>query len=182
LRKIAITGPESTGKSWLAASLADHYDTVFVPEYARTYINGLNRPYEQDDLARIAMGQLSAEADAEKIASDYLFCDTDMLVMKIWSLHRYGTCHPLILKALENQTHELYLLCDIDLPWQYDPQREHPQLRQYFLNWYRKELDEYGFLYTVVSGQGEERLQHAIEAVEKLKMNPSDSLGARNEK
>ena len=182
LKKIAITGPESTGKSWLAAKLAEHYQTVFVPEYARAYINGLVRPYEQHDLSIIASGQLSAEADALEKASGFLFCDTEMIVMKIWSMHSYGTCDPLILQAIEKQDYALYLLCDIDLPWQFDPQREHQQLRQYFFNWYRNELQEYGFHYTVVSGQGEERLQCAIMEIEKLKMNPSASLGARNEK
>lgn len=177
LIKIAITGPESTGKSRLATGLAEHFNTLFVPEFARTYIDELARPYEQADLVEIARGQLSAEAEAEKKANDYLFCDTDMLVMKIWSLHRYGSCDPFILEALQKQNHDLYLLGDIDLPWEYDPQREHPHLRQYFFNWYRKELEEYGLRYSVVSGKGEERLQCAINAVEKVGRYEGGKMG-----
>ena len=166
LIKIAITGPESTGKSLLAAGLAKHFNTVFVPEFARTYIDRLTRPYEQADLKVIAKGQLSAEAQAQKNASDFLFCDTEMLVMKIWSLYKYGNCDPFILHAINNQKFDLYLLCNIDLPWEYDRQREHPQLRQYFFNCYQQELKNNAFRYAVVSGQGEKRLQCAIEAVE----------------
>lgn len=168
LRKIAITGPESTGKSWLTAALARHYSTAYVPEFARNYIDGLERPYEQADLLQIAHGQLSAEAEKEKEAHGFLFCDTELIVIKIWSQHKYGNCDPFILKAIEKQHYDLYLLCDIDLPWEFDEQREHPQRRAYFFDWYRKELEDYCFPYSVVSGQGEERLGTAIEAVEKI--------------
>jgi len=166
--RIAITGPESTGKSWLASSLAVHYNTVFVPEFARGYIDQLGRPYEYDDLLQIAKGQLSAEAEMEKQANDWMFCDTELIVIKIWSLHKYGKCHPLILEQIQKMQYDLYLLCDVDLPWQCDEQREHPHLRQYFFNWYRKELEDYGFSYSVVSGQGGGRLGSAVEAVERL--------------
>ncbi len=168
IRKIAITGPESTGKSWLASGLAAHYNTAFVPEFARGFIDQLGRPYEYDDLLQIAKGQLSAEAKIEKQARDCMFCDTELIVIKIWSLHKYGKCHPFILEQIEQKRYDLYLLCDVDLPWQYDEQREHPHLRQYFFNWYRKELEDYGFNYSVVSGQGEERLMSAVNAVESL--------------
>lgn len=169
LIKIAITGPESTGKSQLAAGLAIHFNTVFVPEFARTYIDRLARPYEPEDLVEIAKGQLSAEADVERKANEFLFSDTEMLVLKIWSLHRYGKCNPFILHAIEKQNYDLYLLCNIDLPWEYDRQREHPHLRQYFFNWYRKEVEDYGFPFSIVSGQGNERLRCAIDAVERMR-------------
>jgi len=168
IRKIAITGPESTGKSWLASGLAAHYQTVFVPEFARGYIDRLQRSYEYEDLLQIAKGQLSAEAEKEKVANGLLFCDTELIVIKIWSLHKYGKCHPFILEQINKQRYDLFLLCDVDLPWQYDEQREHPHLREYFFNWYRKELEDYGFNYLVVSGLGEDRLGSAVEAVEKM--------------
>lgn len=168
ISKIAITGPESTGKSWLAAALARHYGTTYVPEFARNYIDGLERPYEQSDLLQIAHGQLSAEAEKKKEAHGFLFCDTELIVIKIWSLHKYGNCDPFILETIEKQHYDLYLLCDIDLPWEFDQQREHLQMREYFFNWYRKELVDYGFPFSVVSGKGEERIVAAIEAVEKI--------------
>ncbi|HSV89172.1 MAG TPA: ATP-binding protein [Bacteroidales bacterium] len=164
--KFAITGPESTGKSSLAEELARHYKTVFVPEYARKYINSLSKPYTENDLLRIARGQIQAESNLEKQANGILFSDTEMLIMKIWSNHRYGRCHPFILDALHKQNHNLYLLCNIDLPWEYDPQREHPDLREFFFNWYKDELDRLGFKYVIINGFGHARLQNAIMAVD----------------
>ncbi|MEE4178700.1 MAG: ATP-binding protein [Bacteroides sp.] len=166
--KIAITGPESTGKSWLAEGLASHYQAPFVPEYARTYIDGLSRDYEKQDLLQIAKGQIAAQQEMELQAPVMLLCDTELIVIKVWSLHKYGTCDPFILSAIERQDFDLYLLCNIDLPWEFDEQREHPHLRQFFLNWYQKELEYYGFPYAVVRGLGEERLMCAVEAVEKV--------------
>ena len=167
-RKIAITGPESTGKSWLTDHLASHYQAPFVPEYARGYIDRLGRPYEQQDLLQIAKGQVAAEKEMELQGPGMLFLDTELIVIKIWSLHKYGVCDPFILKAIEKQNYDLYLLCDVDLPWEHDKQREHPHLRPFFLNWYRKELEYYGFPFEMVSGLGDERLQGALEAVEKV--------------
>lgn len=166
-RKIAITGPESTGKSWLAAALASHYQVPYVPEVAREFIDRLQRPYEQNDLLQIAKGQLAAELEKEKQGPAMLFSDTELIVIKVWSLHKYGTCDPFILQAIERQNYDLYLLCDVDLPWENDKQREHPHLRKFFFNWYRRELEHYGFPFVVVSGLGEDRLRWAIEAVEK---------------
>jgi NadR type nicotinamide-nucleotide adenylyltransferase len=164
-RKIVITGPESTGKSQLASGLAAHFNTVVVPEFARTYIDGLNRPYDESDLFDIARGQLALENDGLSRAEKMLFCDTGFLVLKIWSMHRYNRCHPFILEQLKRNPGDLYLLCNIDLPWEFDPQREHPHLRQFFFDWYQRELKQYGFPHLVISGQGEQRLQHAIEGV-----------------
>ncbi len=170
--RIAVTGPESTGKSWLSAALARHYNTLHVPEYAREYIGSLSRDYRRDDLYRIASGQLRREKDLLSGASAFLFCDTELIVIKIWSLHKYGECHPWILEQIEKQPCDLYLLCDVDLPWEEDPQREHPQLRSYFFRWFRRELEDYGFSYCIVSGRGEERLRNAIRCTDEFFKNP----------
>lgn len=164
-RKIVITGPESTGKSQLTTGLATHFGTVAVPEFARTYLAGLNRPYEESDLLEIARGQLALETDGMNRAGDLLFCDTGFLVLKIWSMHRFKRCHPFILQQLERNAPDLFLLCNIDLPWEYDPQREHPHLRQFFFDWYQRELEHYGFSYLVINGRDEQRMQHAIDGV-----------------
>ena len=86
IKKIAITGPESTGKSTLARQLAEHYKTVWVPEYARTYINQLNRPYERYDLMEMAKGQISQEEKLLLESNNFLFCDTELSVIKIWGV------------------------------------------------------------------------------------------------
>ena len=112
VKKIAITGPESTGKSTLARKLADHYKTVWVPEYARTYIDKLKRPYEQHDLAEIAKGQIFYEKDLIQKASEYLFCDTELTVIKIWSEYKYGNIEPFLISEHNKSSYDLYLLLD----------------------------------------------------------------------
>ena len=174
MRRVAITGPESTGKSKLARGLALHYNTAIVPEFARQYIDNLDRPYNQDDILLIAQNQLISEEKILQKADTYLFCDTELIVTKIWSLHKYNSCHPWILEQIEKHVYDLYLLCDIDLPWEYDEQREHPHMREYFFNWYKKELEDYGFPYRVVSGQKEERLKNAIQLTDQFFKNNND--------
>jgi nicotinamide riboside kinase len=165
LKKIAVTGPESTGKSWLSKKLAEHYNTVYVPEMARIYIDSLDRKYKQGDILNIARLQMEEERKMVPFANDLLFCDTELIVTKIWSIHKYNFCDPWILEQIANNQYELYLLCDIDLPWEYDPQREHPDLREYLFEWYKSELDFYGFPYRVVRGVGDDRIVNAIKHV-----------------
>ncbi|GEO02352.1 hypothetical protein AAE02nite_00160 [Adhaeribacter aerolatus] len=166
--KVAITGPESTGKSTLAAQLAAHYQTVWVPEFARSYIAELPQRYSPQDIQNIARGQLAAVQQATATANKILFADTDLLVIKIWFTHAFGYCPTWILEALEKQDFNLYLLMDVDLPWEADEQREHPHLRQFFFEWYRKELEQYGFPFVQISGNQKERFQNALLHVERL--------------
>ncbi len=171
IKKVAITGPESTGKSRLCRDLALHFNGFCVPEFARAYIDRLSRPYTQEDISAIAKGQLILEkkvvAQAGRMArSPVVFCDTELIVTKVWSLHKYGKCDPWILKQILNNHYDLYLLCDVDLPWEPDPQREHPELRTHFFDWYKRELDQYKFPYRVVKGDGKHRIWNAISFIE----------------
>lgn len=166
LFKVAITGPESTGKSTLAQQLASHYRGVWVPEYARTYIGGLSRPYTREDVEQIAREQFGQYQRALAQARGFVFADTDLLVIKIWMLHAYGACPDWILQALARQDFDLYLLMQVDLPWEADPQREHPQLRTYLYDWYKQELQDYGFAFVEIGGSQQVRPQQAIEAIE----------------
>lgn len=173
-RRIAITGPESTGKSVLARQLADHYKTIWVPEYAREYIDQLGRPYTEGDILTIARGQLEREKEVEKIIGkregygNYFFCDTEALVTKIWSEVKFNRCDPWILQQVESRVYDLYLLCDIDIPWEDDPQREHPQLREHLFSLYYEELLERTRNFRVVSGIGEMRLLNAIGYIDSI--------------
>jgi NadR type nicotinamide-nucleotide adenylyltransferase len=166
--KIAITGPESTGKSDLAEKLATHYQSAYVPEFAREYIGNLKREYTYDDILLIAQNQIKQEEKFEIQSSNFLICDTELLVTRIWSLHKFGKSHAWIDEQIMNHHYDFFLLCNIDLPWQYDQQREHPHLRQFFFDWYRNELENYGFPYAVVSGQGSTRLQNAINLIDEF--------------
>jgi len=163
---VSITGPESTGKSVLARQLAEHFKTVYVPEAARDYLNNLGRAYTFGDITLIAKEQLKTEDQMAAKASEFLFCDTDPLVTKIWSLYKYGRCDPWIEEQVKNHRYDLYLLCDIDLPWEEDPLREHPGERKELFALYKAELEKLGANYRIISGIGEDRLRKAILAVE----------------
>jgi len=162
---IAITGPESTGKSVLAEQLADRYQTVWVPEFARMYLSKIDRPYIYDDILEIAKGQHKSIEAILPLANKICFMDTELLVTRIWCDVKYKTCHPWIIENLKNQDFDLYLLTDIDLPWEFDPLREHPDKRKYLFDLYQKELDSLGFNYRIVRGLGEKRLKNAIAFV-----------------
>ncbi len=163
--RIAITGPESTGKSELARQLADHFHTIWVPEYAREYLKGLGRTYVFEDIALIARKQLEIENALSGHADKILFCDTDFLVTKVWSLYKYGTCDPWIEEMAENHRYDLYLLCNTDLPWADDPLREHPREREELFRMYMKELKSIGASFILISGNGRQRTERAILAV-----------------
>jgi NadR type nicotinamide-nucleotide adenylyltransferase len=164
--KIAITGPESTGKSTLTMQLAEHFHTVFVSEYARGYIDRLGRHYVWDDILVIAQGQIASEQAMIKKAESMLFCDTELIVTKIWSDVKFGKCDPWILDKIRENKYDLFLLCDIDLPWEEDPQREDPHRRQFLFDLYENELSGYGFPFFVISGSGNQRLQNAVKVIE----------------
>ncbi|MBI9033364.1 MAG: ATP-binding protein [Bacteroidales bacterium] len=168
VKKIAITGPESTGKSTLASDLAEHYKTVWVPEYAREYLEKINRSYEFDDISIIAKEQKKLENQYIDRAKDLLFCDTELLVTKIWSEYKYGNCDHWILNELKNPGYDLYLLTDIDIPWEYDPQRENPTERKELFDRYYNELIQMKFPFKIINGTREIRLQNAIHYIDQL--------------
>lgn len=174
MKKIAIVGPESTGKSALAQALAEYYQTDWVPEVARTYLENLGRGYSAIDVEEIAHLQLTAEEKMEKNVSGILFFDTTLLVIKIWMMNAYGQCPDWIVKSVESRHYDLYLLCDIDLPWKPDPLREHPNHREFFRNWYERELNLMNANYKWVSGIGEIRLENAISTTDQFLSNKGD--------
>lgn len=167
IKKVAVIGPESTGKSTLSEALATMYDTVWVPEYARRYIDALNRPYTEDDLDHIAAGQLQQEDLLYTQSNQLLMCDTDLNVLKVWSEHAYGRCSQYILEQIATRKYDLYLLTYIDVAWQDDPQREHsdPEMRMYFYNQYRDIVMNTGVPWADIRGNHEERLQYAKTAI-----------------
>ncbi len=166
--KVAITGPECSGKTDLAQFLAMHYQTQWVPEFAREYLNSLNRPYEQSDLADIARGQLRAEDNMMTLANRLLICDTDMVVIKIWSEVKYGTADSFVESTARQHRYDLHLLTYIDVPWEDDPQREHPQYREGLYARYQAALLELGIPYIDIRGLREERRALAIRAIDQF--------------
>lgn len=165
LLKVAVTGPESAGKTTLAKALAEYYGTVWVPEFARTYLEDLKRPYEEEDLVKIAEGQIALEKSLESKADKILFCDTEMLVIKIWSEYRYQKCHPRILSFLEKQRYDLYFLTAPDIPWEPDPLRENPLNRTFFFELYETSLKKLRLHYKVLAGSVSDRMEQAVEII-----------------
>lgn len=166
LKKIAITGPESTGKSTLSKQLAEHYKCFLVEEYAREYIDKLEHPYTQEDILKIAKTQKKIELKKTKESNKILITDTELIVTKIWSEVKYKSCHPWILDNIEKQNYDLYLLCDIDLAWEADPQREHPHLRKHLFNLYKQELEIRKLNFKIISGGIGERFENARRFVD----------------
>ena len=174
MRRIAILGPESTGKSNLCTLLAKAYSSaLWVPEFARTYLENNGPNYTFEDLDVIAQGQLDAISKAEKFDPEYIFADTEMLVMQIWSSFVFKKVSDFIKCQVEAQKFVLYLLCDIDLAWEYDPLREHPEHRKELFDLYKMHLDELNWPYKIVSGIGEERKENAIKIIEEFYKDPS---------
>jgi len=167
-KKIAIVGPESTGKTTIAKKLAQHYQCLWVPEYAREYLDIINRPYVYEDLSIIARGQLEEEDRKQEMERKLLLCDTNLVVIKIWSEFIYGKCDPKIIRELKRRKYDLYLLMNIDFPWMPDPQREHPHKRRELFDIYENELKNLGVEYRIIGGKSRERTRNAVEAIDNL--------------
>lgn len=168
VNRIAIVGPECTGKTDLARFLADHYQTNWVPEFARNYIDGLNRPYEKNDLVKIAEAQLMLEDQLASQANKILFCDTNLVVIKIWSEFKYGDCPPEIIEKMIERKYDLHLLTYIDIPWVDDPQREHPDKRELLYDLYKNELIQNNVNFVEIKGLHDLRRKTAVNAVESI--------------
>jgi NadR type nicotinamide-nucleotide adenylyltransferase len=169
-KRILILGPESTGKSTLAEDLANHFGEPWVPEFAREYLEKIDRQYCFEDLAEIGKGQILLEDQLAEKAKNFLFCDTDLRVIHIWSEHRFGKTDTWVLEEIDRRKYDLILLTDTDLPWTPDPLREYPelQMRQYFFKKYLELAEESGFPFMIVSGDQQTRLQIAVKAIQKL--------------
>lgn len=165
IKKIAVVGPESTGKSALSKKLAAHFNTVWVPEYAREYLDRLGQVYQQEDLLEIAKGQVENEDKLSQKANRLLICDTNLVVIKIWSDIKYGNCHEWIIREMNARNYDHHLLMNVDLPWEYDPYREHPYVRESLFKRYEDELINLGVDFTIIRGNYQERFKKAVEIV-----------------
>ena len=171
--KIAILGPESTGKTVLAEQLAVYFQSEWVPEYAREYIEKLTSPYEYDDICNIANKQIEKEKEVDNQTSlaEYVFFDTELIITKVWFLYRFGKAPDFLTEQLNSGYFDLYLLCSPDLPWEPDPVREHGEDREFFFNWYKREIEQTGKPYVIVDGFGFQRFKNALYGLNNLDIN-----------
>ena len=169
MKIISIIGPESTGKTMLASALAKQYACPWLPEYARTYIESLTRPYNYQDVEFIAQKQVAAQKQAIATFAHekpYLFLDTDLIITKVWFLHVYQTCPNWLQDAIVATQIDAFLLCQADLPWEADPVRENGHLRTFFYDWYQREIEALDTPFFIVNGVGAKRIQTAVKAIE----------------
>lgn len=167
MKKIILIGPESTGKSTLSKALSTHFNCDYVAEFARGYIDKKETPYQQHELLIMAQGQLALEENARS-NKPYLFIDTDLIVIKVWSNHKYGSCDPWILDQIAQQREEdrFYLLCKPDIPWRQDSQRENPHDRKKLFNDFKTELESLGHRYCII--EGDTRVEKSISKISSL--------------
>jgi NadR type nicotinamide-nucleotide adenylyltransferase len=185
IKKIVVIGPESTGKSTLCEQLAAHFKTIWVKEYAREYLLKNGNDYSFENLLDIAKGQIAGEdlvvdrwpltvagLSEKRITNNGqpVFIDTDMYVMKVWCEFVFDRCHHWILNRIVERKYDIYLLCNVDLPWVKDELREYPDLenRQKLYHYYKDILINQSVPWIDISGTYEERLQKAISAVDAL--------------
>jgi NadR type nicotinamide-nucleotide adenylyltransferase len=175
VKKVVVIGPESTGKSSLCAILAEQFNSSWCPEYAREYLTVNGKTYQYTDLLKIAQEQLKLEDHfanelIESKKNQVLFVDTDMYVMKVWCEYVFHQCHQFILQQICERKYDLYLLCDVDLPWVQDELREYPDdgPRRELFQIYKDLLVNQSVPWVVIKGDYEEREKTAIEAVHKL--------------
>jgi len=181
LKKVVIIGPESTGKSYLCEQLAAYYKSTWVKEYAREYLLKNGTDYTFENLLDVAKGQIvneelgfdrwvlagKAHHYQPSINHQPMFIDTDMYVMKVWCEFVFEKCHHWILNRIVERKYDLYLLCNIDLPWVKDELREYPDLksREQLYHYYKDIMVNQNVPWVDISGGYEERLQKAIAVV-----------------
>src|SRR5687767_448664 len=168
VRRIALIGPESTGKTTLCMQLAEHYKTVWVPEYARAFMENLNRNYTYEDVVHCAREQMKAEDALAETANRFLFCDTELINYKVWFEDKFKKVPDWLETEITKRKYDLYLLTSPDLPWRHEAVRENPNRREYFFNLYKKELEKRNFTYRIVNSSGEARLETAIKNIDSI--------------
>lgn len=167
--RIVVTGPESTGKTELAGLLADHFGGTVIPEYARDYIENLNRPYNFNDVVAIAEEQIRLREMTISQPSNWFFFDTDLIITKVWFDEVFNKCPEWLIHKINEPFMDFYLLCSPDIPWKEDTVRENGgERRDYLFLKYKEELEKYDFSYSVVKGENESRFNHALSGIKEF--------------
>lgn len=176
--KVVLFGPESTGKTTLAKQLAQHYNSFCVPEFSRAYAEEKLKEgilLTKEDVLPIAIGQMKLENNFSAKAKNILFYDTNLLETKVYAEVIYdGYCPDILKKSVSNNYYDLYLLTDIDIPWEYDVVRSSGSDRKKMFAYFKNELDVQKLPYVILSGNKESRLNFAIQQIDLLLKNKID--------
>lgn len=170
--KIALFGPESTGKTTLARQLAEYYKTDWVPEFARDYLQEKWDSNQQictvEDMLPIAYGQAKLENERTLTANKYLFCDTNLMVTKVFSEVYYNYCDPLLHEAACEHEYDLFFLTDIDVPWERDDLRDKAEGRESVFAVFKQSLIDNNKPFITLSGDKDLRLKKAVAVIDDL--------------
>jgi len=151
----------------MCALLAAHFKTVWVPEMSREYIASLNRKYTLEDIEQCTSSQLEEEASLSKKANQFLICDSAMIIAKVWCEDVFKKVPAWIEEKISTNLYSLHLLMKPDIPFVPDPVRENPHRREFFFDWYKRELDDRKFPYEIIGGTGDERFRNSLAAIRK---------------
>jgi NadR type nicotinamide-nucleotide adenylyltransferase len=171
MKVLVLTGPESSGKSWLSAELQAHFGAELVGEYVRWFIEQNPRDTCLADIPEIARGQLRWEDEARARQPRLLILDTHLLSNMLWSQTLFGHCPAWIEQALLARRYDLHLLLSPEnVNWVDDGQRCQPELnqRQAFFDDTLAWLNQHRQTVQVVQGDWAERRRQAFEAVNRL--------------
>lgn len=170
--KIVLFGPESTGKTTLAKQLALHYNSFWVPEFSRAYAEEKLKEgilLTKEDVLPIAIGQMELENSYSEKSKEILFYDTNLLETKVYSEYIYDDfCPDVLRESVEGNKYDLYILTDINIPWEYDSVRSSETNREKMFVHFKNVLDEQELPYIIASGNKENRLSKAIKQIDFL--------------
>lgn len=175
--RIVLYGPESTGKTTLSKQLATYYNTRWVPEYMRIFLeNKTLIPGEEivayEDLYPIAEGQMQTENNVLDLADTILFCDTNLLELQVYAEYYFGKCPEQISEYVDQNKYDLYILTYIDTPWVSDGMRDRPEDREKMFARFEQKLIDNNLPYIVVKGDEKQRLGFATSYIDKLMKVP----------
>ncbi|MBN2664257.1 MAG: ATP-binding protein [Bacteroidales bacterium] len=171
-KKIVITGAESTGKSTLTKQLAKHYNTNYLKEYSREYVENLKRKYTYDDVVIITRKQIELEEQIANNSKKIFFVDTSLIVLKVWFEVVYNKIPDWFEKKNRETFADFYLLCNNDLDWIPDKVRENNgQMRDFLHEKYKENLENYKLNYSIISGKNNERIQKSVIEIDNFLKN-----------
>jgi NadR type nicotinamide-nucleotide adenylyltransferase len=164
--RIAILGAESTGKSTLAAALAAHYGTLWVPEYLREFVEAQERTPQEHEQLLIAQTQVAHEEAAARLTRTYLFCDTTPLMTALYSRHYWARVDADLDVLAKHRRYDFCFVTAPDYPWVPDGlQRESEEVRERVHNELIATLHELGIPFQLVSGEHAQRVRQVIDAL-----------------
>ncbi|HYD93159.1 MAG TPA: AAA family ATPase [Candidatus Paceibacterota bacterium] len=173
-KRVCVLGAESTGTTTLARALAEHYKTVWVPEYGRFYSEGKlyggeEAAWRSEEFTAIAEAQCALEDSLAEASTGLVICDTDAFATSLWHERYMGTRSPAVEEIAAKRQYDLYLLTGDEIPFEQDGTRDGEHIRHDMHARFIERLTEEGKPYLLVTGSREERLAAAVAAIDKLR-------------